>query len=170
MAQSSPLSSAIPCLTSRPWEHLRLRLRQVGLRSTRQRMAIGHILFSKNHRHVTAEMIHAEATQAKMPVSLATIYNTLRLFTEAGLLRQIAVDASKAYFDTNSSDQHHFFVESQNKLIDISGADVVVDRTPNPPEGYEIARIDVLVRLRPKYTEFRLASVTARKLREQLLI
>jgi Fur family transcriptional regulator, iron response regulator len=150
MAQSSPSNSDIPCKTSRPWEHLRARLRQVGLRSTRQRMAIGHILFSKSHRHVTAEMIHAEATQAKIRVSLATIYNTLHLFTEAGLLRQIAVDASKAHFDTNNSDHHHFFIESHNKLIDISGADMVVDRTPNPPEGYEIARIDVLVRLRPK--------------------
>ena len=150
MAQSSPSNSAIPCLTSRPWENLRARLRQIGLRSTRQRMAIGHILFSKSHRHVTAEMIHAEATQAKLQVSLATVYNTLHLFTEAGLLRQIAVDASKAHFDTDNSDHHHFFIENQDKLMDISGAEMVIGRTPNPPEGYEIARIDVLVRLRPK--------------------
>lgn len=113
-------------------------------------MAIGHILFSKSHRHVTAEMIHAEATQAKLQVSLATVYNTLHLFTEAGLLRQIAVDASKAHFDTDNSDHHHFFIENQDKLMDISGAEMVIGRTPNPPEGYEIARIDVLVRLRPK--------------------
>ena len=90
-------------------------LRQVGLRPTRQRMALGWILFGKGDRHLTAEMLYEEATRAKVPVSLATIYNTLHQFTEVGLLRQVAVDGSKAYFDTNASAHHHFFVEGDER-------------------------------------------------------
>ena len=125
-------------------------LRDVGLRPTRQRMALGWILFGKGDRHITAEMLYEEATRAKVPVSLATVYNTLHQFTEVGLLRQVAVDGSKTYFDTNVSDHHHFFVEGENALLDIPDNDVVVGKTPVAPEGYEIARIDVVVRLRRK--------------------
>jgi len=85
-----------------------------------------------------------------VPVSLATVYNTLHQFTDVGLLRQVAVDGSKTYFDTNVSQHHHFFVEGENDLLDIPDADVVVGRTPTPPDGYEVARIDVVVRLRRK--------------------
>ena len=104
----------------------------------------------KGDRHVTAEMLYEEANHAKVPVSLATVYNTLHQFTEVGLLRQVAVDGSKAYFDTNNSEHHHFFIEDQNDLMDIPSSDVVVGKAPVPPEGYEIARIDVVVRLRRK--------------------
>ncbi|MGI8526902.1 MAG: iron response transcriptional regulator IrrA [Pseudolabrys sp.] len=137
-------------LTGCPWHDVKTMLRQVGLRPTRQRMALGWILFGKGDRHLTAEMLYEEASRAKVPVSLATIYNTLHQFTDVGLLRQVAVDGSKAYFDTNVSEHHHFFVEDGNELLDIPGADVIVDRTPTAPEGYEIARIDVVVRLRRK--------------------
>src|SRR6185295_6129860 len=111
-------------------------LRQVGLRPTRQRMALGWILFGKGDRHVTAELLYEEAAQAKVPVSLATIYNTLHQFTEAGLLRQVAVDGSKSYFDTNASDHHHFFVEDENLVIDIPVGRMGVGRLPEPPPGY----------------------------------
>lgn len=131
-----------------PWHDVKSMLRDVGLRPTRQRMSLGWILFAKGDRHVTAEMLYEEATRAKVPVSLATVYNTLHQFTEVGLLRQVAVDGSKTYFDTNVSDHHHFFVEGDNELVDIAGPEVVVDKTPIAPEGYEIARIDVVVRLR----------------------
>ncbi len=94
-------------------------LREVGLRPTRQRMALGWILFGKGDRHLTAEMLYEEASRAKVPVSLATVYNTLHQFTEVGLLRQVAVDGSKAYFDTNVSEHHHFFVEGEDELLDI---------------------------------------------------
>ncbi|MGZ3361584.1 MAG: Fur family transcriptional regulator, partial [Xanthobacteraceae bacterium] len=83
---------------------------------------------------------------------LATVYNTLHQFTDVGLLRQVAVDGSKTYFDTNVSQHHHFFVEGENDLLDIPNADVVVGKTPIPPEGYEVARIDVVVRLRRQGT------------------
>jgi Fur family transcriptional regulator, iron response regulator len=137
-------------LTGCPWHDVKEMLREVGLRPTRQRMSLGWILFAKGDRHVTAELLYEEATRAKVPVSLATVYNTLHQFTEVGLLRQVAVDGSKAYFDTNVSAHHHFFVEDDDALLDIPGADVVLGATPTPPEGYEIARVDVVVRLRRK--------------------
>src|SRR6266702_352554 len=110
-------------LTGCPWHDVKAMLREVGLRPTRQRMALGWILFAKGDRHITAEMLYEEATKAKVPVSLATVYNTLH---------------------------HHFFVEGENDLLDIPHSDVVVGKTPIPPEGYEVARIDVVVRLRKK--------------------
>ena len=102
-------------LTGCPWHDVKAMLREVGLRPTRQRMALGWILFGKGDRHLTAEMLYEEATRAKVPVSLATIYNTLHQFTEVGLLRQVAVDGSKAYFDTNVTAHHHFFVEGEDE-------------------------------------------------------
>jgi Fur family iron response transcriptional regulator len=133
-----------------PWHDVRTMLRRVGLRPTRQRMSLGWILFAKGDRHVTAELLYEEASKAKVPVSLATVYNTLHQFTEVGLLRQVAVDGSKSHFDTNASEHHHFFVEGEDALVDIPGAQVLVDKLPTAPDGYEIARVDVVVRLRRK--------------------
>jgi Fur family iron response transcriptional regulator len=127
---------------------VRSMLRAAGLRPTRQRMALGRLLFGKGDRHVTAEILYEEANNANVPVSLATVYNALHQFTGLGLLRQVAVDGSKSYFDTNASQHHHFFVEGENALLDIPDTDVVVGKPPIPPEGYEIARVDVVVRLR----------------------
>jgi Fur family iron response transcriptional regulator len=128
-------------------------LREVGLRPTRQRMALGWILFAKGDRHLTAEMLYEEATRAKLVVSLSTVYNTLHQLTEVGLLRQIALDGSKTYFDTNASDHHHFFVEGRaDALVDIPAAQLIVDHMPQAPDGYQIARVDVVVRLRPRGT------------------
>jgi Fur family iron response transcriptional regulator len=111
-------------------------------------VALAEILFGRGHRHISAESLHDEATIDKVPVSLATIYNTLHQFTEAGLLREVAVDGSKTYFDTNIGDHHHFFVEDSNEVIDIPDGEMGVDNIPTPPPGYEISRIDVVVRLR----------------------
>jgi len=151
-AESDPGASSTKrpqvALTGCPWHDVKAMLRTVGLRPTRQRMALGWMLFGKGDRHVTAEMLYEEAIKAKVPVSLATIYNTLHQFTGAGLLRQVTVDGSKTYFDTNVSPHHHFFIEGENDLVDIAHSDVVVDKTPAPPEGYEVTRIDVVVRLR----------------------
>jgi Fur family iron response transcriptional regulator len=107
-------------------------------------------LFRKGDRHVTAEMLYEEATQAKLPLSLATVYNTLNQFTDAGLLRRVAVDASKTFFDTNNTAHHHFLIEDKNDLVDIATDDPLVSGVPAPPSGYEIAHIDVVVRLRRK--------------------
>jgi Fur family iron response transcriptional regulator len=122
-----------------------------GLRPTRQRVALAQLLVGDGRdRHVTAESLHHAATRAGEPVSLATVYNTLHQFTDVGLLRQVAVDGSKTYFDTNTTSHHHFFVEGENALVDIPGAEKIVGKTPEAPEGYEIARVDVVVRLRRK--------------------
>lgn len=133
-----------------PWRDLEAMLRKVGLRSTRQRMALGWVLFGNGDRHLTAESLYEEAREAKIPVSLATIYNTLHQFTAAGLLRQVAVDGSRAYFDTNVSTHHHFLIEGKNELVDIPRADLIVGKTPPPPDGYQVARVEILVRLRKK--------------------
>ncbi|BCJ92394.1 transcriptional repressor [Terrihabitans soli] len=125
-------------------------LRGVALRPTRQRIALGRLLYAKGDRHVTAEILHEEAMRARVPVSLATVYNTLHQFTQAGLLREVAVDGAKTYFDTNVSDHHHFLVEGENQLMDIHGDHMLVSGLPEAPEGMEIARIDVVVRLRRK--------------------
>jgi len=134
----------------RPFANALELLRAAKLRPTRQRLALAKLLFEKGDRHVTAEQLHDEAVAASIPVSLATIYNTLHQFTEVGLLRQVAVDGSKAYFDTNVTAHHHFFVEGEDEVLDIPDADVIVGKTPTPPEGFEIARVDVVVRLRRK--------------------
>jgi Fur family iron response transcriptional regulator len=123
-------------------------LRQSGLRPTRQRMALAEILFAHGNRHISAESLHDEATIQRVPVSLATIYNTLHQFTEAGLLREVAVDGSKTYFDTNTGEHHHFYVEDDNQVIDIPPGQMGVGHMPEPPAGYEVIRVDVVVRLR----------------------
>src|SRR4249919_3631999 len=153
IAEPTAAAAAAATHTARtgcPWHDVKAMLRDVGLRPTRQRMALGWILFGKGDRHITAEMLYEEAAKAKLPVSLATVYNTLHQFTDVGLLRQIAVDGSKTYFDTNVSQHHHFFIEGENALVDIPHSQVVVGRTPIPPEGYEVVRMDVVVRLRRK--------------------
>ena len=105
-----------PLLTGCPWHDVNEMLQSVGLRPTRQRMALGWLLFGKGERHLTAEMLYEEATLAKVPVSLATVYNTLNQLTEAGLLRQVSVDGTKTYFDTNVSAHHHFYIEGKHEL------------------------------------------------------
>jgi Fur family transcriptional regulator, iron response regulator len=149
-SERQPMRAQRAALTGCPWHDVKAMLRDVGLRPTRQRMELGWLLFGKGGRHITAELLYEEANSAKVPVSLATVYNTLHQFTDVGLLRQVPVEGSKTYFDTNASQHHHFFVEGENVLIDIPDADVLVGKPPVPPEGYEIARIDVVVRLRRK--------------------
>ena len=124
------------------------KLRDSGLRPTRQRLALAELLFSKGDRHVTAEALHAEAVTANVPVSLATIYNALNQFTGAGLLREVAIEGQKTYFDTNTSSHHHFYVESEECLLDIPDGNMRVVGLPETPQGKQIDRIDVIVRLR----------------------
>lgn len=128
-------------------------LRGAGLRPTRQRIDLGRLLFSGEDRHVTAEMLHAEALQNGISVSLATVYNTLHQFTECGLLREVAIEGSKTYFDTNISDHHHFYFERDGKLIDIHSENLTIVSLPEAPEGTMISRVDVLIRLTDRNRE-----------------
>jgi Fur family iron response transcriptional regulator len=125
-------------------------LRSAGLRPTVQRISLASMLFANQDRHVTAEMLYQEAAMANLPVTLATVYNTLHKFADVGLLRQIKVNSSKTYFDTNVSSHHHFFVEGANLLVDIPGAEIIVDKVPPAPDGYEIARVEIVLRLKRK--------------------
>jgi Fur family iron response transcriptional regulator len=124
------------------------RLRAAGLRPTRQRVELAGLLFKGPHRHVTAESLHEEAAGQEMKISLATIYNTLHQFTHAGLLRQVIVDAARGYFDTNTGDHQHFFLEEEGQLIDIPGEAISVSGVPMPPPGMAVDRVDVVVRVK----------------------
>lgn len=135
-----PVPSRTPCLTA--------VLRMAGLRPTRQRVALAELLFGGPHRHVSAEQLHAEALNARVNVSLATIYNSLHQFREAGLLREVAVDASRSYFDTDTSDHHHFYLEDEQRVIDIPSSSIVIQNLPEPPTGTSITHVDVVVRVR----------------------
>ena len=131
----------------RPYSQVIERLRVAGLRPTRQRIALGKLLFESCDRHVTAESLHVEALNSSIRVSLATVYNTLHQFTNVGLLREIVVDSNRCYFDTNVTDHHHFFFEDSNRLEDISGDDLVVSKLPAAPAGQTVRRVDVVVRV-----------------------
>lgn len=132
------------------WHNVRQKLRAAGVRPTRQRMALAWLLFRKGHRHVTAESVHEEAASAKVPVSLATVYNTLHHFVAVGLLREIAVDGPSKYFDTNTSAHQHFLFLDRRELLDIPAGDLPVGTIPTPPDGYEVVGVDVVFRLRRK--------------------
>jgi Fur family transcriptional regulator, iron response regulator len=134
--------------TLSPASTLLARLRGAGLRPTRQRLALAKLLFDGEDRHMTAEQLHDEAVAATIPVSLATVYNTLHQFTDAGLLREVVVEPGRSYFDTNIDDHHHFFCESTGMLKDIPGAAVMVGQLPHAPDGTEISRVDVIIRVR----------------------
>ncbi|SER85046.1 iron response transcriptional regulator IrrA [Rhizobium sp. NFR03] len=126
------------------------RLRRFGLRPTRQRMALADLLFAKGDRHLTVEELHEEAVTVGVPVSLATVYNTLHQFTEAGMIRVLSVEGARTYFDTNVSDHHHFFVEGANEVLDIPVNNITIGNLPEPPEGMEISHVDVVIRLKPR--------------------
>ncbi len=136
-------------MTVRPYTKALDRLKSVGLRPTRQRLGLGKLLFEGGDRHVTAEELHGQAVEAGLRVSLATVYNTLNQFSAAGLLREVVVEAGRSYFDTNTSDHHHFFFETSGQLQDIPGDQIRVGDLPAAPEGSAVARVDVIVRLRP---------------------
>ncbi len=124
-------------------------LGQVGLRPTRQRVALARLLHGDgHHRHVTAESLFAAAQDAGESVSLATVYNTLKAFCDAGLLQEVTVDGSKSYFDTNTHDHPHFFWEDENRLSDAPADELETTRLPKAPDGAEITSVDVVIRLR----------------------
>ncbi|HVX81191.1 MAG: iron response transcriptional regulator IrrA [Devosia sp.] len=136
----SPLPSQRPCVTA--------VLRMAGLRPTRQRIALAELLFAGEHRHVSAEELFGEANASGADVSLATIYNTLHQFRQAGLLREVAIDASRSYFDTDTSDHHHFYIEDEQRVVDIPATSIVIDGLPKAPPGMVVTHVDVIVRVR----------------------
>ena len=131
----------------RPYSMIIRRLREAGMRPTRQRMALSRLLMDGGDRHICAEDLHEEATAAGVPVSLATVYNTLHQFTACGLLREVVVGRDKTYFDTNITEHHHFYNEADGTLIDIPGEDVAIQHFPAAPDGLEVSSVDLVVRI-----------------------
>jgi len=136
-------------------ETVEARLRDAGLRPTRQRVGLGTLLFDGPCRHVTAEEVFVEASDAGVKVSLATVYNTLRQFVEAGLLREVLAEPGRAYFDTDVSDHYHFFHAAEGRLEDVPSNSVVIAKLPDAPEGRRIGRVDVVIRLEKSAAERR---------------
>ena len=132
----------------RPFSKILRSLKEAGLRPTRQRLALGKLLFDAGNRHVTAEQLHAEASAKGVKVSLATIYNTLNQFTESGLMREVVVAPGRSYYDTNTKDHHHFFYEDDGILKDIPYDAIALSAMPDTPDDAEVVRVDVIVRLR----------------------
>jgi Fur family iron response transcriptional regulator len=126
------------------------------LRPTRQRLALARLLVGDGrNRHVTAESLFEAARAAGVQVSLATVYNTLRSFTDAGLLTEIPLEGTRTYFDTNVSDHPHFFWEEEGRLTDAPHEELRFERLPEPPDDAEITKVDVVIRLRRREGGFR---------------
>ena len=137
---------------TQPWntsakDRISALLRQAGLRPTRQRLVLGRLLFAGEDRHVSAEGLHTEVEGAGEHVSLATVYNTLHQLKLAGLLRELAIDGQRTYFDTNTSNHNHFYDQERGVVFDIPADQIRVDGLPQPPDGMKITHIDVVVRL-----------------------
>lgn len=143
-----PRAQKLPVAPARPFAALADRLSKAGLRPTRQRLALARLLFSGMARHVTAETLHKEAVTAGQQMSLATVYNALHQFKAAGLLRSVAMDGGATYFDTNTSDHHHFFDVGTSQFIDIAAGAILVSALPPLPKGSVVERVDVVVRIR----------------------
>lgn len=140
-------------MADRPYSHVIALLQEAGLRPTRQRMALARLLFENGDRHVTAEEIHAEATDAGVKVSVATVYNTLHQLTRAGLLREVVVDPGRTWFDTNTNAHHHFFYEDSGAIHDIAADQISIGTLPDIPAGTRLASVDVVVRVRSDDSE-----------------
>ncbi len=135
-------------ITPRPYARVVRLLRAKGLRPTRQRIALGKLLFDSGaDRHVSAEQLHDEALGQSVRVSLATVYNALHQFTDAGLLREVVVDPGRSYFDTNTTEHHHFYFEDTGRLQDVAADEVELTCLPRPPAGARVRRVDVIIRL-----------------------
>lgn len=132
-------------------QHISDRLKEAGLRPTRQRIMLGTLLWSGNNRHVTAEQLHTESRNANMQVSMATVYNTLHQFVDAGLLKEVVVDGGRSYFDTNTKPHHHFLYEATGELEDIPAEQIDLPHIP-VPQGCvpnQVSSVDVIIRVRP---------------------
>ena len=135
---------------ARPYTYVLDRLKDAGLRPTRQRLALAKLLLEVGDRHITAEQLHSEASYAGIKVSLATVYNTLHQFTKVNLLREVVVESGRAYFDTNTNEHYHIFHQDTGELCDIAEHALSTLTLPDPPAGTEIDRVDVIVRVKSK--------------------
>jgi Fur family iron response transcriptional regulator len=139
--------TAMPDLPACPFARVRLRLRDAGLRPTRQRVLLGMLLFGKGDRHTCAEDLFRESREMRADLSLATVYNTLKQFSDAGILRKVASVGDRMIYDTNTGDHHHFLVENEGLVFDVDASDLPLPVLPEPPKGFRLVGVDVVVRL-----------------------
>lgn len=126
-------------------------LLSADVRPTRQRLALAELLVGDGrNRHVSAESLYCAATEHGAQVSLATVYNTLRTFCDAGLMTEISVDANKSYFDTRMDEHPHYYWEDSGRLTDAPRDAVAFAKEPVAPEGMRISRVDVVIRVSGK--------------------
>ena len=131
----------------RPYAAAQRRLAGAGLRPTRQRLHLAKLLFTGGPRHVTAESLAQEVAGQGLRLPLGTVYNALHAFARAGLLREVAVDGMRTWFDTHT-EPHHHFVDANGRLADIPADAVEIARLPQAPAGQEIQSVEIVLRLR----------------------
>ena len=122
-------------------------LKNVALRPTKQRIALTKILFQENNLHVTAEQLHSEAIRKGYKISLATVYNALNSFKEAGIVKQVLVEPGKIYFDTNTESHHHFYIEETGELVDVPDDECQIVSLPLIPAEYTVNQVEITIRL-----------------------
>jgi Fur family transcriptional regulator, iron response regulator len=149
-APETALSSSLAGSARYPRRTVSELIQASGVRTTRRRAALAGLLFGKGDQHITVEMLYSEAIKANISVSLATVYNTVNQLADLGALRRVSIDGAKTYYDTNVNNHHHFYFEGSHDLVDIPNSEMGVEAMPEIPEGYEVARIDIVVRLRQK--------------------
>lgn len=144
--------NCVPCSDVCKSMDVSRRLQDAGMRITRQRVELAQLLFGNGDRHFTADALYDEAMGSKIPVSLATVYNTLQQFVTAGLIRKLGIEGQKSWYDTNISEHHHLFFEDENYIDDIDDASISIGKLPAVPEGMVISRVEIVVRLKRQGT------------------
>ena len=129
-------------------EEIAALLRAHDINPTSQRVEIAWVLFSRGE-HLSAEDVFALVNGEFARVSKATVYNTLGLFAECGLIREVIADPARVFYDPNTAPHHHFYDTSTGKLMDIPAEDVQIHGLPALPEGMHMEGVDVIVRMRP---------------------
>lgn len=130
-------------------ETLAEKLRASGIGATRQRLRIAQALLEAP-RHRSADQVLAEVNRERPPVSKATVYNTLRLFTDHGLLREVIIDPNRVFYDSTTQPHHHFYNPGTGELIDIPATQLAVSGLPPAPPGTEPSEVEVIIRLRQR--------------------
>mgnify|MGYP001176251720 FL=1 len=126
------------------------KLKEAGLRVTKQRIAVANIIFENKNHHFTAESLYKESLKKNCRLSMATIYNTLRNFTEANLLREVFIDSDRRYYDTNLTDHHHLYFSDSGHLEDVQSNQIQISKFPDIPQGLKIDRMDMIIRVSKK--------------------
>lgn len=128
-------------------DSVRHTLRSHGVIPTAQRVQIGRVVLTRP-THFSAEQLYEQVNESGAHVSKATVYNTLGLFVEKGLLRQVLVDPSKVFYDSNMAPHHHFYDVESGELADIEASEIQIGALPEAGDGVEIEGVDVVVRIR----------------------